>query len=95
MFDELRNKLLQHHTEKDFLNGGCYVFAKLVVDQYGGQIYINQQLKHCAVMYEGKLYDIHGHIKDTINYHAIKPWEKNVCEKEYKFFTNSSNESIN
>lgn len=83
MFDELRAELLQNHKESDFLNGGCYLFAKMVVSRYGGQIYINQELKHCAVMHEGKLYDIHGRIKDVSNFHLIKPWETTMCEKEY------------
>lgn len=85
MFEEIKNELYHFHKESDFLTGGCYYFAKLVTEKYGGQIYINRLLEHCAIMYQGKLYDIKGQIKNIEGFHLIKPWEEKMCKKEYHF----------
>lgn len=84
MFSDIKNQLLKNHTVQDYLHGGCYMFAKAVVDKYGGLIYINRQQEHCAVMYEGRLYDILGRIKNTEGFRLIKPWETKMCEEQYK-----------
>lgn len=83
MFDEIKVPLLEHYKENDFLSGGCYIFAKLVSERYGGEIYINRTLEHCAVKYHENLYDITGKIKNIEGFHPFRPGEEFVCQKEY------------
>lgn len=85
MFDEIRNQLLKEYKEKDFLTGGCYLYARIIKAVYGGEIYINRILEHCVICYHGKLYDIHGCIKDISGFHPINPHEIAMCEKQYIF----------
>lgn len=84
MFDKIRESLLDKYKETDFLNGGCYIFAKLVSDTYGGEIYINRLLEHCAVYLEGQLYDITGKIKKTEGFRPLKPGEETLCQVGYR-----------
>lgn len=83
MFEDVKKNLLINHKKEDYLNGGCYVFAKEVQKAYGGEIYINRVEEHCGIMYENSLYDIVGKIKNKEDYHKIKDWEIEMCEKEY------------
>ena len=58
--DELYEKL-DGDARNYFLNGGCYELAKIVkkyVDRC--QIVINKSNDHCAILYQGKIYDANG-----------------------------------
>jgi len=84
LFKDINKKLLEKYKESDFLNGGCYIYAKLVTNQYGGEIYINRLLEHCAVYYDGNLYDITGRIKNTDGFRPLKSGEEVICEVGYR-----------
>lgn len=84
MFDEIKTCLLTKYKENDFLTGGCYIYAKLVAEKYGGDVYINKLMEHCAVMYRGVLYDVKGKIKNAEEFHLIKPHEEVIYQKEYR-----------
>ena len=95
MFDDIKQKLLEKYKKEDFLNGGCYIFAKLVTDKYGGEIYINRLLEHCVVCYQGSLYDITGRIKIKEGFRPLKESEEIMCQIAYRLKGTSYDDFIN
>lgn len=83
MFEKVNQKLLKTYKERDFITGGCYVYAQIISQIYGGEIYINRQLEHCAIKYNEFLYDVKGKIKNEEGFRPLKEKEWKMCEKEY------------
>lgn len=53
---------LDGDAKKFFLQGGCYEFAKIIKAYIKCQIVINTDNTHCAVLYDGKIYDASNEI---------------------------------
>lgn len=69
--------------EKQFLNGGCYWLAKTL--KRGIQdsvIMINRVQEHCALFFEGGLYDIRGKIS-LRNFRFASERDLQFMEKNY------------
>ena len=66
--DELYEKL-DGNAKYYFLNGGCYELAK-VLKKYipNSKIVINNESDHCAILYNGKIYDASGIIEGRSNF---------------------------
>lgn len=59
----------QVDSEYYFLHGGCYELYKVVKYYFPNvQCVIKKDLKHCAILYNDKIYDITGKINDIENY---------------------------
>lgn len=59
-----------------FLNGGCLNLVKIIqtyVPYPTTQIYLKNDLEHCAIKYKNELYDATGKIIDYENYKLATP----------------------
>ena len=51
-----------------YTEGGCYKFAKLLVDMYGGEVMVNKDFNHAVAYIDGKMWDINGEAKNQDDY---------------------------
>lgn len=52
-----------------FIKGGCYEFAKVIKEYISkSQIVINKNSDHCAISYNGNIYDATGKINDLTDF---------------------------
>lgn len=69
--------------EKQFLNGGCYWLAKTLKRGIrDSSIMINRVQEHCALFFEGGLYDICGRIS-LRNFRIASERDLQFMEKNY------------
>lgn len=55
----------KQHWEHFFLNGGCYIFARILQVRYGGVIYSN--IDHCVLQKDNMYYDITWELNPRLN----------------------------
>lgn len=68
-----------------FLDGGCYWFANFISSRVpGSYLVINRQLEHCAVVINGKAYDILGQVGNKSGYKKANSVEISFMKKNYK-----------
>ncbi len=68
--------------DKFFLNGGCYIFARILQKKFWGSIYSN--INHVVLKKSWILYDITWIVKNDGKYSIIDPIE----ELRYRDFEN-------
>ena len=55
-----------------FLNGGCYELFKVINHYFPeSRCVINKDLNHCAILYNGEIYDITGKIENKKDYRFV------------------------
>lgn len=86
-YRKIMDLLESYFKEKDwkryFLNGGCYWLADYLHHGIKGSvIMINRMEEHCALYFDGGLYDVTGRIS-TKNYVVAGEKELNFMKKNY------------
>lgn len=86
-YRKIMDLLESYFKEKDwkryFLNGGCYWLADYLHQVIKGSvIMINRMEEHCALYFDGGLYDVTGRIS-TKNYVVAGEKELNFMKKNY------------
>lgn len=74
--------------------GGCYRFAKLLQSMYGGELCAHYSdfdgekiLDHCALLYDGRVYDINGWTVSPVGKFSLLTKEEEKA-KEWDFTEN-------
>lgn len=86
-YRKIMDLLESYFKEKDwqryFLNGGCYWLADFLHHGiWGSVIMINRMEEHCALYFDGGLYDVTGRISKK-NYVVAEEKEINFMKKNY------------
>lgn len=64
-----------------FLYGGCYELYKIVNHYFKeSQCVINKNTKHCAILYNGEIFDITGKVKDKEQYRLAEKTDIDYME---------------
>lgn len=83
IMDLLSDYFKENDWQRYFLNGGCYWLADYLHHGISGSvIMINRIEEHCALYFEGGLYDVTGRIS-TKNYVIAGEKELNFMKKNY------------
>ena len=82
---EYINKFREKNWEHFFLNGWCYIFARILQTKFGGILYSN--IDHCVIRKDALFYDITGEVKQNYNipYSIMDSWHMNIYEKYENF----------
>lgn len=67
-----------------FLQGGCLEFAKIIKRFIKRcEIVINKELNHCGILYQGKMYDAKGIIREINNFNIANREELEYMEQYF------------
>lgn len=68
------------------LNGGCYLFARIMNDKLGGNysFLISEYRDHCALRINGKVYDYDG-FHSIKNFKEMSESDLDWCEKNFPY----------
>lgn len=83
MMEALASCFSEKGWEKLFLNGGCFWLANMLHEKIQGSVFmINRIEEHCALYFEGGLYDVCGRISMK-NFHIASAREISFMKKNY------------
>lgn len=82
------NDIFYNNTNIDsryyFLNGGCFDLYKIVHHYFNdANAWIRKDLKHCAIEYQGKLYDASGIIENPLIFFPAKEEDLLYMERQF------------
>ena len=94
-WDELNPVLLSRDPKVCFYRGYCYEFY-LIMKHYfaSGQLVIEKEGMHCAILLDGGIYDVTGKRKDLHNFRKEKACDEEQIYKYYGFFSYSFRDDL-
>lgn len=68
-----------------FASNGCYELYKLVKHYFPTcKCLIKNDLKHCAILYNGEVFDVDGKIEDICDYRIASVYDMQYLETTFK-----------